>query len=234
MAQENSDKNGAPPRKPLNLDFDGSGQGVGDTFDELEKASKRRSIFSRFNAVFQDILQTSRGTDRTVEPEDVPPLSADDLAIRRAKNVNAKRMIVPEGVIINGSMTSGSETEIAGRVDGDVVVDGRLYLGPSALVSGNVRAVSCKVDGLVEGKVHCSQELELGEAGRLNADALAGKRLVLAGKVFGNVTSGGMLHLLPSAKVYGNIRARKLVLDEGAEFNGECAMRPPVEKRNEG
>ena len=133
------------------------------------------------------MLQTSRGSERMQPPEldvsDAGLASADDIAIRRAKNVTPKRMVVPEGVIIGGAMTSGSETEICGRVDGDVVVDGKLYLGQTALISGNVRATSCRVEGLVEGKLECSQEVDVGKTGRLNADALAGKRTVIAGSV---------------------------------------------------
>ncbi|HIJ65188.1 MAG TPA: polymer-forming cytoskeletal protein [Candidatus Hydrogenedentes bacterium] len=233
MTQQETHKDDPPVKKPLKLNFDELDKGTGDTFDELEKASKGGSVFRRFNAAFQDVLQSSRGGDRSVHEEDDPRVSADDLAIRRAKSVSTKRMIVPEGVIISGSMTSGSETEISGRVDGDVTVDGRLHLGPTALVSGNVRAAFCKVEGLVEGNVQCSQVLELGQTGRLNADALAGKRVTLAGKVFGNVTTSGALCLLPTARVTGNIRTKRLVLQEGAIFNGECAMRSPAEKRSE-
>jgi cytoskeletal protein CcmA (bactofilin family) len=139
-------------------------------------------------------------------------------------------MTVPEGVIIDGSMTSGSETEIAGRIDGNVTVDGVLMLRPSALVSGNVRATVCQVEGHVEGTLECSQDLSLGVNGRLNADCQAGKRVVIAGQVFGDVTCSGLLRLEASAQVTGNIRARKIVIEEGATFNGACTMRAPAQR----
>jgi len=87
-----------------------------------------------------------------------------------------------------------------------------LYLGASALVSGNVRATSCRVDGLVEGRMECTEELELGTSGRLNADTMAGKRIILAGQVFGNVSTWGVLRLVSSGKLTGDIRARRLVI----------------------
>ena len=157
-------------------------------------------------------------------------VTADDLALRRAKTVDAKRMIVPEGVIIEGSMTSGSETEISGRVEGDVTVDGKLYLGASALITGNVRANYCRVEGLIEGKVECSQEIDVGKTGRLNGDLLSGKAVRLAGQVFGNVSTPGMLHLSPTAKLVGDIRIRRLVIEEGGSFDGNCAMRTPTQR----
>lgn len=203
-----------------------------DTYEAMEKA-KRESLFGRMNQAFHEVLQSSRGGGQRAPVQEVgndPHVSADDLAIRRAKSVKPQRMTVPEGVIIDGSLTSGSETEIAGRVDGDVTVDGRLFLDSSALISGNVRAVACRIDGLVEGKVECSQELELGQAGRLNADVLAGKRMSVAGQVHGSISSGGTVRLTATAKVTGDIRARSVIVEEGAMFNGKCAMRPPSQR----
>ena len=113
--------------------------GAPDTYEDLADASKGRGgLFGRVNQAFQEALTSSRGTRErspVEEAGDDPNVTADDLAIRRAKTVKPQRMIVPEGVIIDGSMTSGSETEISGRVEGDVTVEGRLYLGASALVS---------------------------------------------------------------------------------------------------
>jgi len=188
----------------------------------------------RWNQLLQEILSTNRGPARVRSAADEagesPDVTADDLAIRRAKTVKPQRMVVPEGVIIEGNMTSGSETEISGRIEGDVTVDGVLYLGASALVTGNVRATSCKVDGLVEGRVECSEELELGRTGRLNADAMAGKEMNLGGQVFGSISTGGVARLRPTAKLSGNIKARRIVIDEGAVFNGSCTMRPPAQR----
>ncbi|GMW00210.1 MAG: hypothetical protein AMXMBFR84_13480 [Candidatus Hydrogenedentota bacterium] len=208
----------------------------GDTYEALAEAGRRGEggLFSRMGAAFQDAIQSSRGTGRTRSPAEEggndPEVTADDLAIRRARTIKLQRMVVPEGVIIQGNLMSGSETEIAGKIEGDVTVDGRLYLGASALVTGNVRAGSCKIEGLVEGKVECSQELELGRTARLNAEAMAGKQVVIGGKIFGDVTTGGTLRLVAGASLQGNIRARRIVIEEGALFNGTCAMRPPAQR----
>ncbi|MCL4695270.1 MAG: polymer-forming cytoskeletal protein [Candidatus Hydrogenedentes bacterium] len=209
-------------------------QQIPDTYEALEEAGKSGGLFGRMNQAFQEALHTSRGPGRTrdavEEAGDSPSVTADDLAIRRARNVKLQRMVVPEGVIIEGNMTSGSETEIAGKIEGNVTVEGRLYLAPSALVSGNVRATSCRVDGLVEGRVECTQELELGKTGRLSADALGGKEVIIGGQIFGDVSTGGVARLLATAKVNGNIRTRRVVIEEGALFNGSCTMRTPAQR----
>jgi len=215
-----------PAPKSMELDFDAD-------YEEMEKAGKK-TLFGRFNAKFNDALQTSRGPeskrDAVAETGGRTDVSADDLAIRRARTVSTHKMIIPEGVIIEGSLTGGSETEISGKVDGDITVDGRLHLGASALVSGNVRAGSCVIEGLVEGKVECSDAVDVGPKGRLNGDVVSGKRINLAGQVYGNVVTPGLLKLGSTSKVNGDLRIRRLIMEEGASLNGQCAMRAPAER----
>ncbi|HPO84267.1 MAG TPA: polymer-forming cytoskeletal protein [Candidatus Hydrogenedentes bacterium] len=205
-----------------------------DPYGELQRA-RRGSFLERMNQAFQDALQTSRGPSKMRSPvremeESPAPTTIDDLAMRRARSVKLQKMTVPESVIIDGSLTSGAETEIAGRIDGNVTVEGRLTLEASALVSGNVKAAACKVDGLVEGKVECTQEVELGETGRLNADVVAGKRVSISGQVCGNVLCGGLVRLASTSKVTGDVRAQSLIIEEGAIFNGNCFMRSSPKK----
>ncbi len=196
-------------------------------FGDGEKSARKSGLFARF----QDAIQTSRGDERgATESPMATPANTDDLAMRRAKSARTQRMIVPEGVVIEGSFSSGSDTDIAGRVNGDVSVESKLLLGPSATVTGNVRAAMCSLEGLVEGHIECGVELELSATGRLNADAIAGKKMTVAGEIHGNVTCGGTLRLVSSAKVTGNIRARVIVIEEGAVFNGTCSMSAPKPK----
>lgn len=196
------------------------------------EANARKGLFGRFNARINDAITTSRGTEarddgHAAASSNAPTAPADDVALRRArptKQSNAK-MIIPDGARVEGSILSSGDTEIAGQINGDVTVDGRLYLGATAIVTGNVRAVMCMVEGTVHGKIECSESLELGREGHLHSDTVAGKRFSLAGHVDGNVTCGGMLNLVQSGRVTGNIRTPRLVMEEGAVFNGHCAMR---------
>jgi cytoskeletal protein CcmA (bactofilin family) len=207
-----------------------------EDFQELEKATKR-GFLGRLTNRLDESIQTNRGPERArnvvTETQHRPEATADDVAIRRARTVSPHRMVIPEGVIIEGSLTGGSETEIAGRIDGDITIDGILTLGSSALVSGNVRATSCRIDGLVEGRVEVSDELALGPNGRLNADITAGKRINIAGQVYGNVVTPGVLRLANNCKVQGDVRARSLAMEEGATLNGRCAMRAPSQQKEQ-
>lgn len=221
--------------KRLNPDDDAASKAGGSTFEQLERASKKGALFDRVGAAFHDALVTSRGGGgraRSVDDKgkSAAPAIASDLAIRRPKNEPRQRMIVPEGVVIEGSLTSGSETEISGRVNGNVAVEGLLHLGAKAIISGSVRAASCKTEGLVEGKMECSQDLELSHTSRVNADAVAGNQVLVAGKVLGNISSSGTVRLAPTCAVEGDINAKQLVIEEGAMLNGRCSQRAPVQR----
>lgn len=200
---------------------------------KMYEEEEKQGLLARWNARFNEALQSGRGGDRaTVPPPPAAPL-VDDIAIRRPRSVTQTKMVIPEGVTVEGSLSGGSDTEISGKVTGNVTVDGRLALGPGGVISGSVRAVSSRIEGLVEGKVECSDELELGKTGRLNAGGTAGKRIFLAGQVYGNIGTPGALKLAAGCVVNGDIQARNLVMEEGAALNGACSMRVAAPRNTE-
>jgi len=196
-----------------------------------EGAKKKSSLFGKFNKSFQDAIEDGRGEEalrQTVtEVPKAPVAPADDIAVRSAKAQTTERMTVPDGVVIAGTLTSSSETQISGRVEGDVTVEAALALSSTSLISGKVRASTCTLQGRVDGNLECTNELVIGQSGNLSADAMSGKDMTIAGKVTGNVQCGGVLRLMKTANLTGNIRARSIVFDEGATFNGTCSMSRP-------
>ncbi len=215
---------------------------AGREFDSgSDEAARQRqgSLFGRMNQAFQDVIQTSRGSGREPSPLDDFPqetprpqqqtaaaVHADDLAVRRARTARPQRMVAPEGVVIEGNLKSASDTEVGCRIEGDVVVEASLHLLDTAKIAGTVRAGNCRVEGAVDGRVECAQDLEVGQNAQVNAGVSAGRRLVVAGQVMGDITSGGLVRLEATAKVAGDIHARNIVIEEGAVFNGSCIMRP--------
>ena len=198
---------------------------------DANKKGGGSGLFGRFGSKLNEAVQQGRADDPIRRPADnlakEAAIPADDMAVRQGQSVVTQRMIVPDGVVIEGAMSSSSDTQIAGRIDGDVRVDARLALEPSAVIKGKVRAASCSVRGKVMGDVESQQDLTIGESGVVNADAIAGKDMVIAGEINGNVKCGGRLRLTPTGRLTGNIRARTIVLEDGAQFNGTCNMTKP-------
>jgi cytoskeletal protein CcmA (bactofilin family) len=83
-----------------------------------------------------------------------------------------------------------------------------------------------KIDGIVGGKVHTSQDLTIGPNALIDADLIAGNAII-AGSVKGNVTVKGSLVIMETGKIIGNISCTYLGIREGGYFSGACKMAEP-------
>ena len=195
--------------------------------------------WQRLNDWFNALLEERRGAARADGA--LPGFDAsagglpDDrqLAIQRPRNAKHVRLVIPVDVTIAGHLMGSSDTEVAGHIDGNLAVEGRLYLSNSGRIAGDVRATACRIAGQVEGQVECTEELDLEASGSLHADVRAGKRINLAGKVYGNVSTTGRLYLAATAVVEGDVHASALMMDDGAILNGVCRMHPAAADRSE-
>jgi cytoskeletal protein CcmA (bactofilin family) len=82
---------------------------------------------------------------------------------------------------------------------------------------------SIKIEGSFKGKILSKGYLIIGEKARVRADIKANS-IVIAGEVKGNVEASERLEMLPSAKLYGNIKTKKLKMADGVVFEGSCQM----------
>ncbi|HSG47100.1 MAG TPA: polymer-forming cytoskeletal protein [Longimicrobiales bacterium] len=92
------------------------------------------------------------------------------------------------------------------KVVGDCTTEGTLRI--EGTVEGTVRAGKAVVvgkDGLVDGHVHTQ-------------DAVVG------GRITGSLTAASRLELQATAQVDGEVRARRMQLEEGAVLNGKVTM----------
>ncbi len=97
----------------------------------------------------------------------------------------------------------------------------------SATVKGTVTGSGdLRIEGTVEGKVRIGGRLVVGESGRVKAE-LHGKAVTVAGTVEGNVTADERIELAPSARLTGDITAPRILIQEGATFEGKVFMRSP-------
>jgi len=78
-----------------------------------------------------------------------------------------------------------------------------------------------KIEGSFEGDITTSGTLLIGKEAEVKAQIHA-KTLILEGTIIGNVTVEERLHLKSSAKLIGDIKTGKLVIEEGATVSGQC------------
>jgi cytoskeletal protein CcmA (bactofilin family) len=84
-------------------------------------------------------------------------------------------------------------------------------------------STSIKIDGTFKGKILSTGYLIVGERARVRAHIKA-HSIVIAGEVKGDVEASERLEMLPTGKIYGNIRTKTLKMADGVIFEGTCEM----------
>jgi len=108
--------------------------------------------------------------------------------------------------------------------------EGMTLIGEEAFFHGALAVKgSLRVEGVFEGDISDAVDVEVGAHGRILGN-VAAETLVVAGEVTGNVVASRSVELLSSARLSGDIRTPKLRVDEGAFFDGTCAMGEGTEK----
>lgn len=101
-------------------------------------------------------------------------------------------------------------------------------IGPTLVFRGELSAdEDLVIEGTIEGKIaHHEKNLTIGSQGRVTADIHA-SAVIVEGELNGDIHSDGLVSLAAKATVNGNIYCARLVMEEGACFNGKIEMMPP-------
>jgi cytoskeletal protein CcmA (bactofilin family) len=80
-----------------------------------------------------------------------------------------------------------------------------------------------RIEGVVRGTIRCKAKLAIGPSGVVEGDIIC-KNADVEGKILGDVEVGDTLILKATASIDGNIHTGKMVIENGARFNGVCTM----------
>lgn len=101
---------------------------------------------------------------------------------------------IVQGTEINGDLISDSNVLLDGEMNGNISCSGKVIIGSTGKIKGNLVCVHAEIQGSVEGEV----------------------------------TVEGLLTLTSTARIQGDIQTSKLVIQEGAIFEGSCVMKSPT------
>ncbi len=107
--------------------------------------------------------------------------------------------------------------------DFSIISDGMKITG-SIDTKGNVR-----IDGAVTGHVSAGGNVTIGDNGMVEGDVTA-KTMTIGGKVLGSVNVVEKLILEQGSRLTGDLVAKILVIEEGANYSGKCEMKAPSAK----
>ena len=103
--------------------------------------------------------------------------------------------------------------------------DGKATIGTSIKINGDISGKEdLLINGTVEGTVDFREnKVIIGEKGHLNANIIA-KNIVVEGEINGELRGGEQITIKPAGRVIGDLRAPKVILNDGCQFKGSVDM----------
>lgn len=101
------------------------------------------------------------------------------------------------------------------------------FVDPGCSIQGELEFESSfRVDGRVKGTIRSRAELIVGNEGTVEGEIHVA-RCLIGGSVRGTVHATELVQLHPTAKVWGDINAPALVMEDGAFLEGRVATARP-------
>ena len=97
-------------------------------------------------------------------------------------------------------------------------------IGPNSYFTGRFHINgSLKIDGKFEGKSLQAEQLYIGVQGKVKTNITANS-VIVEGVILGNITARNRVMLLPTAKIYGDIKTPELIIQNGVILEGRCTI----------
>lgn len=98
------------------------------------------------------------------------------------------------------------------------------FIGSGTYLEGSIETTgSLRIDGKVKGTVKSGDTLTVGNGGEIIGEIQV-KNAIVGGRIEGDVVVEEKLILESTSYLNGNLKANKLIIDEGAFFSGKSQM----------
>jgi cytoskeletal protein CcmA (bactofilin family) len=116
--------------------------------------------------------------------------------------------------------------------DEPMVTRGSALLGKSVIVRGHiVSREDLHIDGEVEGTLEVKDNcVTVGKSGKVTTSGIVAKEVVVLGVVQGNVDATDRIEIRKEARLTGDLRTARIVIEDGAIFNGSVDIVRPEPK----
>jgi cytoskeletal protein CcmA (bactofilin family) len=97
-------------------------------------------------------------------------------------------------------------------------------IAKGTVINGQIESAGIiRIDGTVKGTVKTRAKIAVGRSGHVEGDIYCDEADI-EGRIDGTLSVDQKLTIRSHGKVTGDIRTGKLVVEPGAEFNGNCRM----------
>ncbi len=102
--------------------------------------------------------------------------------------------LIGAGTIIEGDITTNGDMRIDGSLTGSINVKGKLVVGASGSIEGEIICQNADVSGTIKGKIGVSELLSLKASSKLSGDIITNKIAIEPGATFsGSCSMGGVI-----------------------------------------
>ncbi|MAJ07098.1 MAG: cell shape determination protein CcmA [Crocinitomicaceae bacterium] len=106
---------------------------------------------------------------------------------------------IVEGTHIEGDIKSDSNIRIDGYLKGTISLKGRLVLGPTGKIDGDINCKNADIEGKLNGTIEVDELLSLKSTAKLQGEISTNKLAIEPGAIFsGNCKMGAVLKDLSS------------------------------------
>ena len=110
------------------------------------------------------------------------------------------------------------------KSDANVNVNSISRISTGTVIKGEIMSpYDIRIDGTFDGKVQSKGRVVVGETAVVKGDIIC-ENIDLWGKVEGNIYVKDTLSLMEGCSVTGNLNVRRLAVELGSTFNGNCRM----------
>lgn len=109
-------------------------------------------------------------------------------------------------------------------------------IGAGTEITGDVNSNGdIRIDGILTGNLKTAGKVVIGETGKVNGE-IDCKNSEVLGEIHGKIKVSDLLSLKATSKIFGDILTKKLAIEPGSKFTGNCKMgdEPITNVRTEG
>ena len=108
----------------------------------------------------------------------------------------------------------------------DIITNQKNLLSADVEIKGSIKFQNeLTIDGKIEGEINSAGILTVGENAEIKGE-IKTKSVTVYGKVHGNITVEDRCELKGRASLYGDLKATRLVIEDGATFIGKSEVTP--------
>lgn len=97
-------------------------------------------------------------------------------------------------------------------------------IGAGTEITGDVNSNGdIRIDGILTGNLKTAGKVVIGETGKVKGE-IDCKNSEVLGEINGKIKVGELLSLKATSKISGDIITKKLAIEPGAVFTGNCSM----------